>query len=130
MGFISRYDNIWYNSTNNHLISNYKPNSAHDLFLDDDLYDVQLSHNQQKNLSDQIASGNLLNISFNNKLPDCCDYSYYKLEVRTTGDANSISWTPANIGDSSNYRKLPSTVLKIVDTLEQYITNSTIIFSE
>jgi hypothetical protein len=130
-GFTGRHDYIWYNSTTNHLISNYKANiSVYELGLDDALFDRQLSHNQQKNLSNQVTNGNLLNISFNNSKPDCCDISYYRLELKTATDVNSMSWTSGNILDHSSYMRLPPAIIKIVDTVEQYTTNSTILFSE
>lgn len=130
-GLTGRHDYIWYNSTTDHLISNYKANiSVYELGLDDALFDRQLSHNQQKNLSNQVTNGNLLNISFNNSKPDCCDISYYRLELKTATDVNSMSWTSGNILDHSSYKRLPPAIIKIVDTMEHYTTNSTILFSE
>jgi hypothetical protein len=130
-GFTGGSDYVWYNSTNNHLLSNFKFNaSLYDIGLSNALFDIQLSVSQQKNLSKLITDSNFFNISFNNDKPSCCDFSYFRLEVKTPDKITSVSWTSANIGDDPHYERIPSIITKIVETLAQYTTNSTLIFSE
>lgn len=130
-GFTGRHDYILYNSTTNHLISNYKTNaSLYDLGLSNALFDLQLTHNQQKNLSKLVTEGNFFNTTFSNNKPSCCDIGYYGLEVIVTNKLNSVSWTSTNTWDDTNYKRIPSIVTTIVDTLDQYTANSTLLFSE
>lgn len=129
-GFTGRHDYILYNSTTNHLISNYKTNvSLYDLGLSNALFDHQLTHDQQNNLSKLVTEGTYFNTTFTNK-PPCCDIGYYGLEIIVTNKLNSVSWTSENLWDDTNYKRIPSIVTTIVDTLDQYTANSTLLFSE
>lgn len=130
-GFIGRHDYILYNSTTNHLISNYKANnSLYDLGLSKALFDLQLTYDQQKQLSKLIEDGNFFNTSFNNKEPSCCDIGYYELDVITPNKMNSVRWTSLNIGGDAKNERLPTIVTTIVDTLEKYSANSSLLYSE
>lgn len=130
-GFTGAHNFIWYNSTSNHLISNYKSNaSLYDLRQSEALFDLQLSHDQQKNLSKLISDGNFFNISFNNNQPDCCDIAYFGLEIVMDNKMNYVSWTSGNIWEDANYERLPPIVINIVDTLHRYTVDSTMLFSE
>ena len=130
-GLIGRHDFILYNSTTNHLLSNYKTNVSHyELVPSNALFDLQLTDAQQKNLSKLITEGNLFNTSFHNSKPPCCDIGYYGLEVIVTNRLNSVNWTSGNTWDDTNYKKLPAIVTNIVDTLNQFTANSKLLFSE
>lgn len=52
------------------------------------------------------------------------------MEVITPKKINSVSWTSGNIGNAVYYKRLPSQVIKIVDTLGQYTSNATLISVE
>jgi hypothetical protein len=130
-GFIGRHDYILYNSTTNHLISNYITNTSHyDSVPSNALFDLQLTDAQQKNLSKLVMEGHLFNTSFNNNKPQCCDISYYGLEVILINKLNSASWRSGNTWDDTNYKKIPAIVTTIVDTLNQFTANSKLLFSE
>lgn len=130
-GFTGAHKFIWYNSTSNHLISNYKSNaSLNDLRLSEALFDLQPSPDQQKNLSKLISDGNFFNISFNNNKPDCCDIAYFGLEIVMDNKMNYVSWTSGNIWEDANYERLPPIVISIVDTLDRYTVDSTMLFSK
>lgn len=130
-GFSGRHDYILYNSTTNHLISNYITNVSHyDSGQNNALFGLQLTDAQQKNLSKLVMEGHLFNTSFNNNKPPCCDIGYYGLEVILINKSNSVSWTSGNTWDDTNYKKLPAIVTTIVDTLNQFTANSKLLFSE
>lgn len=130
-GFTGEHDYILYNSTTNHLISNYKANnSLYDLGLSNALFDLQLTYDQQKQLSKLIKDGNFFNTSFNIKEPPCCDIRYYELEVITPNKMNSVRWNSLNIGGDARNERLPTIVTTIVDILEKYSANSSLLYSE
>lgn len=130
-GFIGRHDYILYNSTTNHLISNYITNVSHnDSGQSNALFDLQLTDAQQKYLSKLVMEGHLFNTSFNNNKPPCCDIGYYGLEVILINKLTSASWTSGNTWDDTSYKKLPAIITTIVDTLNQFTENSKFLFSE
>jgi len=130
-GFTGRHDYILYNSTINHLISNYKAGkSLYDLGLSNALFDLQLTYGQQKQLSKLIKDGNFFNTSFNNNDPPCCDIGYYELDVITANKMNSVRWNSLNIGEDAKNERLPTIVTTIVNTLEKYSANSSFLYSE
>lgn len=55
---------------------------------------------------------------------------YFNFEMIVTNKLNSVSWTSENLWDDTNYKRIPSIVTTIVDTLDQYTANSTLLFSE
>lgn len=130
-GFAWQYHSIIYNSTINHLISNHQ---NYDAIIGDVLSqtitDSELNDNQKQTLWNIITEGNILNLSFKNEKPTCCDLLYYDLVIIFGNKINTLQWTSLNYDSDSTYKTIHSPVINLVDTLIDYTKNSTEIYSQ
>lgn len=130
-GFAWQYLSIIYNSTNNHLISD---NQNYDAIIGDiqsqTLTDSELSDQQKETLWNIIEEGNILNLSFKNEKPGCCDLVYYNLVIISMNKINSIQWTSLNYDNNSANRTISPEVTNLVDTLIKYTENSTELYTQ
>jgi hypothetical protein len=130
-GYAWQYHSIIYNSTINHLIAS---DQNYDAIIGDVLSqtmtDSELNDTQKQTLWNIIKEGNILNLSFKNEKPVCCDLVYYNLVIISGNKINTLQWTSLNYDSNSSYKTIHPPAINLVDTLIDYTKNSTEIYSQ